>query len=325
MRAGAEAPVTAIGTPALLRTAVDRLRDRVVGRTTDLFAHAPYPLARSLNYPGDPGLFGPASVTWPVIGDVAAFVGGIRALLVQAAHPEVVAGVADHSAYRQDPLGRLSRTSAYVTAMAFGARPEIEHAAQVVRDRHRPVFGTSHRGRPYAADTPELAAWVHNALTSSFLVAYQQFGPARLSPLDSDRFVAEQTRVGALLDAAPLPESAADLQAWLDGHPHVAPSPGMEEVLRFLRLPPMPLPIRVVYTAMFHAAAATIPARLRAVLGLRRLPGALATGRAATRFLRWSLGSSPSWQLALLRVGAELPPGLFRQPPPAMDDGETER
>ena len=39
-------------------------------------------------------------------------------------HPEVVAGVADHSRYREDPLGRLSRTSAYVTAASFGAMPE---------------------------------------------------------------------------------------------------------------------------------------------------------------------------------------------------------
>ena len=72
---------------------------------------------------GDPGLFGPDSVTWRVIGDVATFIGGIRALLVQAAHQEVAAGVADHSRYQDDPLGRLSRTSAYVTATAFGAMP----------------------------------------------------------------------------------------------------------------------------------------------------------------------------------------------------------
>ncbi|NIR38143.1 MAG: DUF2236 domain-containing protein, partial [Actinobacteria bacterium] len=68
-----------------------------------MFKHAEYPLAESLSYPGDPGLFGPDSVSWRVIGDVAAFLGGIRALLVQAAHPEVVAGVSDHSRYQEDP------------------------------------------------------------------------------------------------------------------------------------------------------------------------------------------------------------------------------
>ena len=69
------------------------------------FGHAPYPLAHTLDYRGDPGLLGPGSVSWLVIGDVATFIGGIRALLLQSAHPEVVAGVGDHSRYREDPLG----------------------------------------------------------------------------------------------------------------------------------------------------------------------------------------------------------------------------
>ena len=79
------------------------IRDRAAAGTGSLFSHGAHPLARTLNYPGDPGLFGPGSMTWPVAGDTAVFVGGIRALLVQAAHPEVAAGVAQHSRYRQDP------------------------------------------------------------------------------------------------------------------------------------------------------------------------------------------------------------------------------
>src|SRR5579871_1236740 len=65
------------------------IRDRVVAGTSGLFAHGDDPLAGTLGYPGDPGLFGPASMTWRVIGDASVFAGGIRALLVQAAHPEV--------------------------------------------------------------------------------------------------------------------------------------------------------------------------------------------------------------------------------------------
>ncbi len=123
-----------------------QVRERVAAGTGSLFAHGAYPLAGTLDYPGDPGLFGPGSMTWPVVGDAAVFVGGIRALLVQAAHPEVAAGVAEHSRYRQDPLGRLTRTAAYVTATSFGAMPEVEQAVAVVRRRHRPVSGHSHRG-----------------------------------------------------------------------------------------------------------------------------------------------------------------------------------
>ena len=78
---------------------------------TGLFAHGPTPLANTLDFPGDPGILGPDSVSWRVLGDASVFVGGIRALVIQSAHAEVVAGVEDHSTYRSDPLGRLSRTS----------------------------------------------------------------------------------------------------------------------------------------------------------------------------------------------------------------------
>ncbi len=296
---------------------IDPLRNRIIGATTDLFAHAPYPLDATGAYRGDPGLFGPTSVTWPVIGDAAAFIGGIRALLVQAAHPEVVAGVFDHSRYREDPLGRLSRTSAYVTATAFGAIPEVERAIGMVNRAHRPIAGMSHRGRPYEASSAPLAAWVHNALTESFLSAYRHFGPRPLSDNEADRFVAEQTRVGALMQAAPLPWRAASLERWVDSHPDLAPSPGMTDAIEFLKRPPLPVAVRPAYRVLFEGAVATLPPRVRSILDLRVRPGAHRSGRAATSFLRWSLGSSPSWLLALDRVGADVPPGLFRQPLPS--------
>ncbi|MDH3261364.1 MAG: DUF2236 domain-containing protein [Acidimicrobiia bacterium] len=304
----------------MFKGVVDGFRKRVVGSTTRLFAHAPYPLEHTLSYRGDPGLFGPDSVTWPVIGDAAAFIGGIRALLVQAAHPEVVAGVADHSTYRADPLGRLSRTSAYVTATSFGSWPEIEAAVQIVRGAHVPVRGRSHRDRPYAAGTPKFAAWVHNVLTDSFLAAFQEFGPQRLSAEEADQFVSEQTAVGRLLDADPLPATAGGLSGWLSDHPDIGPSPGLAETVTFLRSPPLPPVVRIGYRLMFAAAVATVPPRLRDLLGVRKRPGALLVGRTTIRFLRWALGSSPSWQIALVRVGADVPPGLFRQPLPPKGD-----
>ena len=126
-RTAADRPQAEAGTVPWRRPRLAGLiRDRAAAGTASLFSHGAHPLARTLNYPGDPGLFGPGSMTWPVAGDTAVFVGGVRALLVQAAHPEVAAGVAQHSRYRQDPLGRLTRTAAYVTATSFGAMPEVE-------------------------------------------------------------------------------------------------------------------------------------------------------------------------------------------------------
>jgi len=297
--------------------AVAGLRGRVAGATGGLFSHGEYPLARTLDYPGDPGLFGPDSMTWPVVGDTAVFVGGIRALLVQAAHPEVAAGVADHSRYRQDPLGRLTRTAAYVTATSFGAMPEVDHAVALVRRRHRPVTGQSGRGQPYDAADPALAAWVHNTLADSFLAAYRAYG-ARPCPLaDADRYASEQRRVGALLDADPLPETAGDLAAWITGHPALAPSAAGREAIAFLRHPPLPVAIRAAYGVLFRAAVATLPARICEVTGVAPRPGDRALGVTAVASLRWALGASPDWQLALARTGAPEPAGVrFRQPMP---------
>ncbi len=287
----------------------------MAARTRSLFAHVPYPLADTLDYPGDPGLFGPDSVTWKLMGDPATFVGGIRALLIQSAHPEVVAGVDDHSRYEADPLGRLSRTSAYVTATAYGAMPEVERAIGAVLRAHRPIKGTSHRGRAYTADDPDLSAWVHNALTDSFLVSYQVYGPGRLSESDADQFVREQTLVGRLLDADPMPETAADLADWLVGHPDIGESPGMREAMDFLRSPPLALVVKLAYRVLFQAAVATTPVELRRLLGLRKHPGSRTIGKLAVRWLRWSLGSSPSWHLALIRAGAEVPDERFLTEP----------
>lgn len=302
--------------PPLPSRAADVVRHRVSQTTSGLFRHASYPLARTLDYPGDPGVCGPSSVSWRIIGDTSAFIGGIRALLVQAAHPEVAAGVADHSRYREDPLGRLSRTSAYVTATTFGAIPEVERAVSIVRRAHRPVHGRSHRDLDYSADAPDLSAWVHNALTDSFLQAYETFGEQTLTPDERDQFVREQAEIGYLLDATPVPQTAADLRSWIEHHPALAASPGMRETVGFVRSPPLPQTVLPAYRLMAQAAAATIPPNLRSLLGLRKTPGAIAAGRGVTRFLRWSLGSSPTWELSLVRCGAPIPEGRFRQPLP---------
>jgi len=292
------------------------LRNRVLSGATSPFGHAPYPLAETLSYPGDPGLLGPDSVSWKVIGDVSAFAGGIRALLVQAAHAEVMAGVADHSRYEADPLGRLSRTSAYVTATTYGAAPEVEAAVRLVRRAHRPVEGVSERGREYSAGDPGHAAWVHNVLTDSFLATYLAYGADRLTVEEADSFVREQRAVGALLDADPIPDTAAGLATWVAGHPDLVPTEGMNEAVRFLRNPPLGRVLKVGYALLYAGAVATLPARVREVLGVRRIPGGRLAGKAVIGVLRWALGFSPSWNLALVRVGAEVPPGLFHQPLP---------
>ena len=291
-------------------------RERVTESATGLFRHAPNPLADTFDHLGDPGLFGPGSVTWWLMSDAAAFVGGIRSLLVQAAHPEVAAGVGDHSAYREDPLGRLSRTAAYVTATTYGSLPEVNAALTVVRTAHRPVSGTSHRGLAYDAGEPGMGAWVHNALVDSFLSARRTYGPTPVSDADADAYVAEQARLGERLGVSPLPDTAAELSAWLAEPPAAAPSPAAADAIAFLLAPRLPLPTRFAYHRLLHAAVATIPPRLQRAIGVRPHRGAQPAGRAVVGVLRAAMGSSPAWAAARERCGEPRPPGVrFRNPP----------
>lgn len=298
-------------------------RKTLASSAAGLFSHAEYPLARSLDYQGDIGLFGPGSASWHVLGDVSSFIGGIRALLIQAAHPEVVAGVADHSTYESDPLGRLSRTSAYVTATGYGAMPEVEAALRLVRRAHVPVKGVSHRGVSYTASDGELASWVHNVLIDSFITAHQVFGREPLSADRADSFVEEQSRLGKLMGASDLPMTTRSLHDWVRNHPSLDASPGMVSTVQFLRRPPLPLGVGMGYRVLFHTAVGTISPNLRDLLGIQRYLGAASSGRLTVRVLQWSMGSSPSWWLALQRTGTSMPDGVaFRQPPPAAGASE---
>jgi hypothetical protein len=161
-----------------------------------------------------------------------------------------------------------------------------------------------------------LAAWVHNSLTESFLTANQAYGRRVLSPAEADAFVREQMAVGRLLDADPLPDTAGKLRQWVAQHPDVAPSPGMADTVEFLQAPPLDPAIRAVYRTLAGGAAAIIPPRLTATLGVSAGPSAIVTGRLVTAALRWAIGQSPRWRMALLRVGAPVPEELFKQKVP---------
>src|SRR5690606_11049679 len=63
---------------------------------------------------GDIGLFGPDSVTWRIHADFPGMLaGGLSSLMLQALHPRALAGVYDHSNFRDDLVGRLRRTTAF--------------------------------------------------------------------------------------------------------------------------------------------------------------------------------------------------------------------
>src|SRR6202453_2262093 len=167
--------------------------------------------------PADDGFFGPGSVTWRLHADLSAPVSGLRSLLLQALHPLAMAGVDQHSQWRDDPAGRVASTAAYVLTTTYGHRAGAPARAPADRVRriHQWVRGTDPvTGRPYAADDPDLLIWVHAAQVDSGLAAAARYG-AEFSDADRDGDVAEMTAAAELVGvpAGRAPASVAALEA----------------------------------------------------------------------------------------------------------------
>src|SRR5512140_3270038 len=105
---------------------------------------------------GDPGLFGPDSVTWRVHADPLMGVAGLRALLLQALHPVAMDAVDQHSDFRDDPWGRLARTAEYIGVTTYGTTSAAMLAGSRVRAVHARITGHTSTGVEYQADDPQL-------------------------------------------------------------------------------------------------------------------------------------------------------------------------
>lgn len=167
--------------------------------------------------PGDPGLFGPDAVCWQVHADFPSMMaGGVSALLLQALHPRALAGIWDHSSFRDDLQGRLGRTAQFVAGTTYGSRRDALALIERVKAIHSRVHGIAPDGRPYSANDPDLLTWVHVAEMSSFLAGYLRYVDAHLSGDRQDRYFEETALVAMLLGARDVPTSRAAVQAYLN-------------------------------------------------------------------------------------------------------------
>jgi len=232
---------------------------------------------------------------WRVHGDPSMFVGGLRALLFQSLHPLAMAGVASHSDYRDDPWGRLQRTTDFLTATTYGTADQADAACRRVRAVHNRVHGVAPDGRPYWANDPELLRWVHLAEVDSFLTTYQYYGAQPLDAADRDGYVADMAVVADHLDVPGVPTTVRELHLQLAGYQsELYATSDARIAARFLLAPPLPIVARAPYTVLGAAAVATLPWWARLSLGLPLGPVAgrfLArpAGDALVGLLRWAL------------------------------------
>jgi uncharacterized protein (DUF2236 family) len=256
----------------------------------------------------DLGLFGPGSMVWRIHSDPASLIGGLRGLLVQALHPVAMAAVSQHSDYRDDPWGRLNRTSEYLTTTTFGDTRQAQEAATRLRAIHRRIRGTDPvTGRSYRADDPDLLIWVHNVEVHSFLAGYRAYG-GRVTTEEADRYVTEMVRHAELvgLSADEVPHSFSEVDEYLTNFDGLALTPAAREGMSYVLTPPMPIALRPLWSIAAVASIAILPERVRDLYGIPWFQPATPIVRASTTALlktaRFLLPPPPTVRAALERA-----------------------
>jgi uncharacterized protein (DUF2236 family) len=223
---------------------------------------------------GDPGLFGPESVTWRVFADLPSVaVGGLSGSLVGSLHPLPTLGTIEHTDFA-DSVKRAARTFAFLYVTIYGPTDVARRTLAAVDAMHKRVFGTVPDGRTYRADDPDLVVWTHVTVMGGILKGYRRYGPARLSASDRDRYWAETAVIAEGLGATDVPRTCAEAADYLDGmRPQLAVTEATKHLVKLVTRPEFP-----------------------------PLPRS-STGTLFAPFAVPAIGLMPSWARALLAIG----------------------
>ena len=168
---------------------------------------------------GDLGYFGPKSVSWQVHREVTVLFGGARAVLMQAAHPLVIAGARETGFYERNPWKRLQRTLILTYTITFGSKAEAHIAADRINDVHARIKGVDEiTGKHYDALDPHLLLWVHACLVDAALL-FEELTVGRLDDAGRQRFHEEQMLAAELVKilAKIIPPTVPELRAYMAG------------------------------------------------------------------------------------------------------------
>lgn len=230
------------------------------------------------------GLYLPTDEPWKVHRDFGTLVGGIRALLMQALHPGSLAGVAQHSRYETDALGRLSGTIRWLTVTTFASNAAVAKEASRVNRLHDRVSGTyevNDKAIAYRAADQDLLLWVHLAFTDSFLAAHNQFTN---NPVNPDDYVKQWGRSVEPLGLSTVPTDFAQLRSQMDAFEGVLRCDEQtRKVVGFIKRVGLPWYARPIYRMLWLAAVASLEPKYRQMLGLD------APGRWVTPVTSWML------------------------------------
>ena len=242
----------------------------------------------------DLGYFGPDSVSWRVHREVTVLFGGARAVLMQAAHPLVIAGARETGFYERNPWKRLQRTLILTYTITFGTKTQAHAAADRINGVHARIKGVDEvTGKPYDALDPHLLLWVHACLVDSALL-FEELTVGKLDAAGRERFHQEQMLAAQLVKIPReiIPATVPELRAYMRDviqRGDLLVTDSARRVADLFFDPPPEAEWRPVLKGVSRLAFATLPPQLREDFGIRLGAGKKAAMRAtfaATRLLR---------------------------------------
>ncbi len=236
----------------------------------------------------DSGLFAPESMMWKISREHIILLGGPCAAILQVAHPAIARGVAEHSDFRKNALGRLTRTLEAVYQISFGTKAEVQQMARHIAAIHAKVRGelpgTTSASGYYSAMDPDLQLWVLATLVFSAVRMYEHF----LTPLtlqEKEGYLADM-RVWGTYFGLPLqhgPQDWASFAGYYNGMisgPVLGSDPICREVAQLVAWPQRPLWFKLAAWPLLPLTTEVLPSPVREKLGFSSVPW--------TRFL-WKL------------------------------------
>jgi uncharacterized protein (DUF2236 family) len=242
----------------------------------------------------DFGYFGPDSVSWQVHKEVTVLFGGARALLMQAAHPLVIAGAGQTGMFERNPWKRLQRTLILTYTLTFGTKAEADAAADRINEIHRAIHGIDPvTGKPYDALDPHLLLYVHACLVDSALL-FEARTVGALDDAGRQRFHEEQMLAAemCLVPRDVIPPTVPALRAWMadvEDRGELLVTDNAKRVAQLFLDPPREAEWRPVLAGVSRLAFATLPPLVRNMYGFELGPlrgAAVDAAFVATRLVR---------------------------------------
>lgn len=198
--------------------------------------------------------------------------------MMQALHPLAMAGVADHSNWRVDPLGRLAATSGYLLTTTYGDTAAALAVAARVRSIHEHVRGVDREtGLQYSAGDPALLLWVHAAMVESIVTVVRRYGRG-LEAGDADRYVLEMVRFAEIVGVptAQVPTTLQALQDYIQSVKLLQATPAARDAIGVVLDPPgLDEDLRDLWRDLGQVAVGTLSPWARELYGFGEPPAEL--------------------------------------------------